>query len=269
MLPYVEFLGVDLYTWAIIAGVIAAVVLFRIFCDKRKLPKKVFNFAFFIALSAIVVGYLSAVLFQAIFSFRQDGVWDWQGATFAGGLIGAVVFFLLLYFGIGHCVFKNKEHVYYLSTVVSCAFPCIVIAHAFGRIGCLFAGCCYGLKTESWLGIEMLIDGVWEKRLPTQLFEAVFLVLLFAVLTYLLLKRNEKNVLLGYLFGYGTWRFALEFVRDDSARGASVIPFFTPSQTISVLMIILGIVILILRKFVLKNFWTKFNEKYGEKIESI
>ena len=33
-------------------------------------------------------------------------------------------------------------------------------------------------------------------------------------------------------------------------------------------MIILGVVILILRKYVLKDFLAKFNEKYGEKIES-
>lgn len=259
MFPTVTVLGMDLYTLMIAIGVLTAIVLFRVFCDKRQLPAKVFNFSLFIVLGAILAGYFSAVLFQAVYSWRKTGVWQITGATFSGGLIGAVVFFFLIYFIVGHFVFKKREHVLYLNTMTCCAFPCIVIAHSLGRIGCLFAGCCYGKETTSWLGINMLIGETWQKRLPTQLFEALFLAVLFVVLTYLLLKRKSENIVSLYLFSYGIWRFFIEFVRDDE-RGTSIVPFLTPSQTISVLMIICGVALLLVRKYVLVPYYKKLEQ---------
>ena len=28
------------------------------------------------------------------------------------------------------------------------------IGHSLGRVGCFFAGCCYGKPTDSWLGVK-------------------------------------------------------------------------------------------------------------------
>ena len=49
MLPDVTFLSVDLYTWMIILGVVAAVVAFRLLGDKVGISAKVFNFALAVA----------------------------------------------------------------------------------------------------------------------------------------------------------------------------------------------------------------------------
>ncbi len=262
MFPDVTFIGLDLYTWMLLLGIVAALVLFRVFCDRRKLPVKVFNFSLLVGLGSILFGYFSAVLFQAVYSWRETGVWDWQGATFAGGLIGAAAFFLALYFGIGHFLFKKKEHIYHLNTVVCCAFPCIVAAHAIGRIGCLFAGCCYGGRTESWIGISMYVGGQWEKRVPLQLFESLFLFALFGILVYFLIGRKSPYVHIYYLFAYGVWRFVVEFFRADD-RGASILPFLSPSQTVSLLMILLGIGLLLFRLF----WFDKYCKRLGETIQ--
>jgi len=193
MFPNATFLTIDLYTWMIILGVVVAVVIFRLLADKRKVSAKVFNFALAVGVCCVAVGYGSAVLFQAFYHWLDTGEWVWNaGATFYGGLIGAAVVFLAAYFGIGHFIFRDKKHITELTNVLNCIFPAIIAAHCFGRIGCLFAGCCYGKLTDSWMGITMWIPSAhaWQKRLPTQLFEAIFLAVLFAVVAPMVLCQS-------------------------------------------------------------------------------
>lgn len=60
----------------------------------------------------------------------------------------------------------------------------IPLGLAIGRLGCLAAGCCGGVVTESWLGLRLPDNlGTWAVRYPTQLLSAaadlsIFLVLL-------------------------------------------------------------------------------------------
>ncbi len=275
MFPYVEFLTIDLYTWMIILGVLVAIVLFRIFCDKVQVDAKVFNFSLFVCVVCVVIGYASAVLFQSWYHFLATGNWVWgAGATFYGGLIGAVVGFFVGYFLVGHFMFKDKKHIAQIDKVVACAFPCIVIAHSFGRIGCLFAGCCYGFKIDAPIGLKMLIelsDGTmeWQYRLPTQLYEAIFLLILFAVLTYLLLKKKLIYTPSIYLIAYGTWRFAIEYARDDDARGSSGISWLTPSQLTAVIMVIVGVALIFLYKKLIKGYLQKLQNNIDAQNKSV
>ena len=247
MLPNVSFWGIDLYMVMICLGVLAAIILFRVLCDRKKLPAKLFSFFLIVVVGAIFVGFFSALLFQSFYNYLESGVWKWQGMTFFGGLVGGAACFLFFYFLIGHFVFKNREHVERFPEFASCAAPCIVIAHALGRIGCLFAGCCYGLPSQSF-GLPMLVDGVWQNRVPTQLLESIFLFLLFGVLVYLLLKKDNRYLLQIYLIVYGVWRFFIEYLRDDP-RGGSGISFLTPSQLTSILLALLGAALILLYKY--------------------
>ena len=49
-----------------------------------------------------------------------------------------------------------------------------------------------------------------------------------------------------YFLSYGIWRFFIEFLRADD-RGSTVVPFLTPSQLVSLLLIAAGAVILLIR----------------------
>ena len=67
--------------------------------------------------------------------------------------------------------------------------PGLVIAHVFGRLGCLAAGCCYGQPTGTSFGIRLYSDLV-DRNLqgiplhPTQLYEEAgsLLILFFGLL---------------------------------------------------------------------------------------
>ena len=138
--------------------------------------------------------------------------------TFIGGLIGGVACFLAIYF-----IFR-KKYTARLYEVIS-LLPCsILIAHAFGRIGCFFAGCCYGKETDSFLGVQF--PDLPHPVHPTQLYEAAFLFVLFAVSVYLILKKDFKHNLSLYLIAYGVFRFLIEYVRGDD-RG-ELVGFVSP-----------------------------------------
>ena len=77
--------------------------------------------------------------------------------------------------------------------------------------------------------------------LPTQLFEAAALLILFAVLMVLWrIKQSRHGLITGaYMIGYAAIRFSLEYLRGDPR--AAVGPF-SISQTISLGLAAIGVV---------------------------
>jgi phosphatidylglycerol:prolipoprotein diacylglycerol transferase len=220
--------------------------------DVRKIESKLYNFCLFTAIGAMVVGYFSAVLFQGLYNIATYGRFYIMGATFYGGLIGGAGFFLAIYFFVGNIVFKeDKIHLKRFFDIADIAACSITIAHSLGRVGCLLVGCCHGRVTKEWYGINMWVDlngdGVLEyaKLVPTQLFEAVFLALLFF---YIVLRVKDKQTycLQIYMCVYGVWRFIIEYMRNDY-RGTTVIESVTPSQLIAILMVLGGAALMYLQ----------------------
>ena len=80
-----------------------------------------------------------------------------------------------------------------------------------------------------------------EPVYPTQLYEAAFLLILFAVCSYLLLKKQFRHNMTVYLIGYGIFRFLIEFIRGDD-RG-KLFGLLSPSQFWSLGMVILGVLL--------------------------
>lgn len=205
----------------------------------------------------ILIGIsLIATLFSAWFF---DGIWhtiknselSFGSITFLYGLLGGVVTFLIL---LKHFYKdENKDVRKIMNTIITG----VVLAHAIGRLGCTCAGCCFGIPTDSVFGVvfphghahHMYGD---QAVLPTQLMESMFLFVLFFVMTHW--KKIKTYEIETYVIGYGVWRFMLEFLRGDD-RGVflhiieteyNVYP--TPSQALSFLLIVFGIVLLYLRK---------------------
>jgi len=55
MFPHVKFLGMDLYSIMIFLGILAAIVVFRVFCDVKKAPAAVFNFFLIVIAGSIIL----------------------------------------------------------------------------------------------------------------------------------------------------------------------------------------------------------------------
>ncbi len=263
MYPQIKIGGfsLDLYVVFLCIGIISAIVIFRVFADKKKMYWKLYNFSIIVAVASIISGYFSAVLFQAFYNIAENGkllINKNTGATFYGGLIGGAACFLLLYFGIGSLLFKKeKQHIKTFFTIADIAAACIASAHAFGRIGCLMAGCCHGGITDAWYGIYM--KNLGAKAVPLQLYEALFLFALFAFFVYRLLKNKSCNLPL-YMATYGIWRFLIEFLRRDY-RGSTFVDFLTPSQLIAILMIIGAVALYFGQRAIMKKIGSDDTEK--------
>lgn len=239
MFPDVYFLGLDLYYWCLLLGIVGALVVVRVYSDCKHIPVKLQNLVLITGAAAVLLGYGSAVLFQGIYDFGKTGEFVLgpnTGATFYGGLIGGAAVFLLGYLLVGKKVCGDLPLKYFreVTSIVACG---VVLAHGIGRIGCFCVGCCYGRATEAWYGL--FLPAVGEKVIPTQLIEAGFLFLLFAALSVLVFK-TKVSCLGVYLTAYAVFRFFIEFLRADD-RGVLFGTALSPSQIWSIVLLLVGI----------------------------
>ena len=121
--------------------------------------------------------------------------------------------------------------------------PCIALAQGFGRIGCFFAGCCYGIETHTVFDVHFpdgsLGPGSAIGALPTQLIMSAGDFLIFGILLKVLANEKTKDTTAAlYLVLYSLGRFLIEFVRGDTARG--FIGPLSTSQFIAVFTFLLG-----------------------------
>lgn len=246
MLPDPIFLNIHMYGVMIAVGILCAFLMLFYLTKKKGVDVRFTDFIFYNGIASIVVGFGFATLFQSTYNYIKNpsaGFELGSGMTFIGGLIGGVACFLAIYF-----IFR-KKYTTRLYEVIS-LLPCsILIAHAFGRIGCFFAGCCYGKETDSFLGVQF--PDLPHPVHPTQLYEAAFLFVLFAVSVYLILKKDFKHNLSLYLIAYGVFRFLIEYVRGDD-RG-ELVGFVSPSQFWSILMVVAGVAIIFVMNRILNK----------------
>ena len=250
MLPNPLFLNVHMYGIMIAVGILFAfLVLFR-YSKKLGLPGKLTDLVYYDGIVSILLGFGFAALFQATYNYiehPENGFHLGEGITFLGGMIGGTVVYLIIWM-----IFRKKVpgNLYYIMPVIPCM---ITVGHAFGRIGCFFAGCCYGKPTDSIFGVQF--PGAYFEQLgkvhPTQLYEAAFLFVLFGVLTWLLLKKKFQYTMTVYLASYGVFRFLIEFLRYDD-RG-QLGKLLSPSQTMSLVFLGLAVLAFFLQRKYLKN----------------
>ena len=158
------------------------------------------------------------------------------GFVFYGGLLGGLA---------GAWLFCKQRRTSF-AALGRDLVPALPLFHAFGRVGCFLAGCCYGIPAPvGWLGVTFPPSAVEAPSgvplLPVQLYEAAGCVLLFLLLDHLVKCGWLGDRLLAlYLALYALFRFLLEFLRGDAVRG-----FLGPLSTSQVLSLaVLAVVLL-------------------------
>jgi prolipoprotein diacylglyceryltransferase len=116
----------------------------------------------------------------------------------------------------------------------------ILVGMIFTRIGCLLNGCCSGRRTEGWFSISLPnAQGIWEKRIPTQILEALCGFGLLIVSTIVWRKVQFPGQLFLFVtLGYSAARFIMEFSRERKAK------IFEVSQAISIMAFLSSALIL-------------------------
>lgn len=157
------------------------------------------------------------------------------GMVFYGGLFGALAG------GYLYCRALKLDFRLYLDA----ATPAIPLFHAFGRIGCFFGGCCYGVQSHTGVRFPYSMTADPTKTyFPIQIVEAFFNLLLFVFLLYISGKITEKGVLF-WIYGvcYSLIRFSDEFFRGDDVRGKILL--LSTSQIISILFFAVSLIMIV------------------------
>lgn len=228
---------IHMYGLMIGIGFIAAYLMCSYRGRKMKMDTDVL---YGILICAIIGGLLGSRLLYYIVELPRiiedpSILWDFRhGYVVYGGIIGGI-----LTAGV-YLKIKKASFIEYFDLVM----PSVALAQGFGRLGCFFAGCCYGRETDAWYGItfthsSFAPNGV--KLIPTQLISSAG-DFLFALLLVLYARRSPARGRVGsvYLMLYGVGRFLVEFLRNDY-RGS--VGIFSTSQFISIGIVAAGILL--------------------------
>lgn len=250
MYPVLLELGpikIHTYGFLIAIGFLAGVsVIKRLAARSHLNVDRVVDLSFWL----LLVGFVGARILFVItrweyFSSDLLGIFRvWEGGfVFFGGLISSTIL----------AVWYVRKHRLPVWKMMDAMVPGLVLAHAFGRLGCLSAGCCYGRPTGTEFGIRLhseLVD--YSLRgiplHPTQLYESSALFVLFFILLFLFKRRVfDGQVILSYFIAYPIIRSIIEIFRGDIIRGFVIDDILSTSQFISIIVLTLAAIALVAR----------------------
>jgi phosphatidylglycerol:prolipoprotein diacylglycerol transferase len=220
-------------------------------------PLRIYSYGVLIALG----GYLSVRFWKTRAGWmglkKEEDFWLFVNVLLLGGFAGGRLLYLFEYtkafspefwdalvsptsgFSVLGAFFGVTGGLWWLSRRTGAPLPklldgvCLMapVWHAFGRLGCLMAGCCFGRPTSGF-GVtfthplaQVDADLLGRKLHATQLYEAAGDLVLAAALYWAVLPAAERGrlkpgaVAAGYFAGYALIRFFVEFYRGDTVPG--------------------------------------------------
>lgn len=198
-----------------------------------------------LAVTAILIGYFFSKLTYCLtvwdeFLENPGAVLGSGGWVVYGGIIGGI-FGAWLFCRLNHMKFMD-----YFNLII----PSVAMAQGFGRIGCFFAGCCYGKPTNGAWGVTFPTDSLCPLGvpvIPTQLLSSAGDFILFWVLYKIYSdEKHRKETGAWYLILYSVGRFFMEFLRGDTERG--FIGSLSTSQFIGLFVVLAGVILLLAEK---------------------
>ncbi len=217
--------------------------------------KKIISFQDFLTVVEIIVisGYLGGrILCILSEDWQIKNCWlifkFWQpGLSVQGAIIGV---FISLF------IYAKIKKIKFLPLLDRIAIYSSVV-HGFGRIGCFFAGCCYGQTTHlPWSIIYRHPDHMaplYTPLHPTQLYSSALSFLTFAFLYFYLDKKQTKpgTILFTYFVLISAERFIVDFFRADQTwfESSGILQYLSINQWISLGIMFVGLCgILFLKK---------------------
>jgi phosphatidylglycerol:prolipoprotein diacylglycerol transferase len=229
-------LNISFYGLIISLGILLSAILLSYFVKKRGLDS---SMPIDVVLWAIPFAIVGARLYYIAFSgmnftfLEALEVWN-GGLAIYGGVIGGFI---------GICIYSAIKK-FNLLELCDMLVPCLILGQSIGRIGCYFAGCCYGIEVTSpnlmWFPLSVVIDGTWHYA--TFFYECAYC-FLGAILLFFITRNVKANGVstATYFVFYGICRFLNEAIRGDSLYIGS----FKVSQLLSLALVLVGFAIYI------------------------
>lgn len=247
------------------------------------------GYGFLMCLGFLAAGITSILLARRV-GIPGDVIWDLGIVALIGGIVGARMFYLIQYrdrvfegkSGVelflvpfqlqegglvllgglicGSVLFLGYAHYRKLNPLLlaDIALPGFFVALAFGRLGCLMNGCCYGDRCELPWAIQFPLGSVPDMALvirgfvapeslasmplhPTQIYSSVdALILAFLTIIYFRYRKRDGEVLALGMLTYPITRFSIEYLRGDEMGQFGT--GLTISQLVSLSLFFAGLV---------------------------
>lgn len=206
-------------------------------------PDRVVDLSFYVLLFGLIGSRLVFILtkYRDYLHNPIEIVMFWRGGlVWYGGFIAAA----------GYVAYYCRKHQLSYPKYADMFIPYVALAHSFGRLGCVAAGCCFGEPGEvPWAivfpngsmahaahqsaGLVGLGDAALPVH-PTQLYESGFEMAMFwLLLLWRPHKRFHGQLFLIWLAIYPIARTIIELYRGDKERGVWLLGLST-SQYISI-----------------------------------
>lgn len=207
-------LYIHTYSLMLIIGLLLSLTAASKFALKRGIDSQIFiNLVVEGALIGIIGGRLLHVLSELE---KYSNFWQifqiWQGGLSILGTIISVITYVTWY-----CWLNRLP----LLTVLDVGCTYAPLTHFFGRLGCFFAGCCFGAPTNLPWGViytnELASAPLNLALHPTQLYSAM----LYLIFYWILISLNKRKLLLSgqiftlYLLMTSSERLLVDFFRND------------------------------------------------------
>lgn len=205
--------------------------------------EKVFNLGFYGLLAGILGAKATLIAvewrYYSLHPSEIAGSLRSAGVLMGGVVAGGIVFALYAW--------RNGLPVLRLGDAA--AAP-LALAQSIGRLGCLAAGCCYGVEAPGlWCAVTFTDPAAAAQTgvplnvplVPTQLIQMTSDLVLAGILTWLWRRRTgpEGSVFWWYVLLYGLARGTIEFWRGDAVRGV----YFGGHASTSQLLALAGVVL--------------------------
>ena len=203
------------------------------------------DFIFGAALWAIPLGIIGAKVVHVADSLNYyvihpSEILNPAGLAIFGAILGGILGFHI------YCRVKRAP----FAPLADAMAPGIILAQAIGRIGCTINGCCYGAPTSlPWAVTWTHPDSYGPPGVavhPTQVYELLWDLLVFAILWWLLRGRLKSpgSLFAAYLALYSMGSFLIRFLRGDVNNFAGL---FNEGQIISLAVFVVATGFLVTR----------------------
>ena len=236
--------------YGIMVALAVVVVVLWLMWEVRRGAKLSYDTILTAALVALPSGVIISRLLHVVdrwgyYSQNPGQIIGASGLTIYGAILGATLGIWI------YSKFSNFRFAYFADLVA----PAVPLAQAVGRIGCTINGCCYGLPTSLPWGIVYTDPQSYGYSAslalppgmglhPTQIYEIVYLLIIFGVIFKLRGRfKPDGSLFLIYLSLYSLWRVGIDFLRE----GMPFILGLHQAQIIGIIVLAIAIPVLALR----------------------
>ena len=212
----------NFYGFFIVLSLVLSILYVYFFLMKQKVEKRLILLSGILVIPFVLLGgkYLTILTSKGNINLITAGLSSY------GGVIGLIISTL---------IFEKITNEKKIKTAYILSLP---LMYSVSKLGCFFAGCCYGIKYNGIFNIKY--ENLYSYTVfPVQLLETISFLIIFIILNIIYKKTKTKNIIWYTILFSALIKFALDYLRI-SHTGI----LLSTNQIISIVFVMISIVML-------------------------